>query len=226
MRSASSDRIAPQTDGGPSDLAGVRHRPEPAFPRHPEGIGELLRRRLVFDAAEPHAHDAAVAVADRELHDRGGLVGRGGAVEVRRQAHLDAELLARLLHAVAVPLEHRLEQDAVPRRHRRREDRLDVHGAVPRRLLGVVERDAAKVVGRLQGGRHEEPDVDEVREVGERVELLQLLRGLAGELHVVALRDLEQRSRPDGALEMDVELDLRIHRRQHDLWFGRSLLKP
>jgi hypothetical protein len=49
-----------------------------------------------------------------------------------------------------------------------------------------------------------------VLEVAELVERGELLDGLARQRVVVAARDLEQRLRPDRALEMNVQLDLRI----------------
>jgi len=72
--------------------------------------------------------------------------------EVGRQAHFDAEPLAGLLHAVAVPLEHRVQLDPVPGGHGRREDPLDVDGTVPGGLLGVVDGDLSEVVCGLERG--------------------------------------------------------------------------
>ena len=108
-------RLERAPDGRRADhLAGVRNRPEPALAREPECVGELLGRRLSLDAAEPDADDAAVAAGDRMAHDSRRLLGRRRAVQVGREPHLDAEPLARLLDAVAVALEQRVQLDPVP----------------------------------------------------------------------------------------------------------------
>ena len=64
-------------DGRRADhLAGVRDGAQPALTGEPEGIGELLGRRLALDAAEPDPDHAAIAAGDRPAHDVGRLLGR------------------------------------------------------------------------------------------------------------------------------------------------------
>ena len=79
-----------------------------------------------------------------------------------------------------------------------------------RRLGGVVDHDLAEVVTRPERVRRQDPDLDEVLEVAVLIELGQALDGVDGQRVVVAARDLEQRRRPYGPLEMDVELDLGV----------------
>ena len=82
---------------GAGDLARVRHRGEAFVARECEDGLVRLRRELGLEAAEPDADDAAIAVPRRVPHDLGRFVEREAAHDVRRQAHLDAEPLARLL---------------------------------------------------------------------------------------------------------------------------------
>src|SRR5262249_57684588 len=102
---------------GPEDLAGMRNRAQATLAREAKGGGEVVGGRGVLDTSEPDANDAALAAVDRHLHDARGLLRRRRAVEVGREADLDAELLARLLDAVAVALEHHLERHTVPGGH-------------------------------------------------------------------------------------------------------------
>src|SRR5262249_320581 len=88
---------------------------------------------------------------------------------------------------------------------RRREDSLEVHRAVRRRLGGVVAHDLAEVLPSLERVRGQDPDLDEVPEVAEAVEALEVV----GERIVVALPNLPPRVRANGPLEVYVKLDLR-----------------
>src|SRR5437762_2753979 len=60
-------------------------------------------------------------------------------------------------------------------------------------LAGVVGDDLTKVVRRPQGGRDEQPGLDEVGEVGEAVELPDSLDGVGGGLDAIPSRREEQR---------------------------------
>jgi hypothetical protein len=76
--------------------------------------------------------------------------------------------------------------------------------------LRVVDDDLTEVLCRAEGVRREDPDLDEVVEVAEAVELSEPLNRLCGELETVPLRDLEQPLGPNRGLEMDVKLDLGV----------------
>src|SRR5262249_23519226 len=156
-------------------LAGVRDRPEAALVRQAERRGELLGRSLILDSAEADPDHAVLAAGDRTPDEPGRLLRRRRPVQVRGQTDLDAEPLASLLDPGAVSLVHPVQVDAVPAGHRRGEDALDVDGAVAASLLRVIDRDLAEVVSGLERSRHQEPDVDEVLEVGEAEEALQSL---------------------------------------------------
>ena len=87
------------------------------------------------------------------------------------------ELLG-LLRAVAVAREDLVPLDTPGDSLGRREDRLDVDGAVARRLGRVVDDDLAEVVARPERVRRQDPDLDEVLEVAVLVELGQALDGV------------------------------------------------
>ena len=203
------ERIERASHGvGTGGLARVRDRREPTFAGDGErGLVEL-RRVLGLEAAEPEADDAAVAVGDRVAGSRLCLVVGVAARDVRRQAYLDAVQLPRLLGAVAIAGEHLVAVDPPPQAGR--EDPLQVDGAVARRLRRVVDHDLAEVVRSLKRRGREQPDLDEVREVAKLVEPGEALDCVGRQRVVVPPRDLEQRVRPHGPLEVDVELDLRV----------------
>jgi hypothetical protein len=83
---------------------------------------------------------------------------------------------------------------------------------VPARLLRVVGDDLPEVLRRSQAVRRQDPDLDEVVEVAEAVELAQPLDGRRGQREVVAASNFEQRLGPNRRLEVDVQLDLRKRR--------------
>ena len=196
--------------GRPRHLARVRHRAEALRLRQLEHRRVGLGRILGLEPAETDADHAAVCVLGRIAHDRLGLVERKAADDVRGQPDLDAVQLAGLLGPVAVAGEDVVPGDAAAHALGRGEDRLDVDRAVGGGLGGVVDDDLAEIVSRPQRVRRQDPDLDEVLEVAELVELREPLDGVRRQRVVVAARDLEQRLRPDGALQVDVELDLRV----------------
>jgi hypothetical protein len=106
-RSAPSASSAPRTDFGPAT--------SPV---------------LGLQAAEPDADDASLSVLRRVADDRIGLLERESADDVGSQPHLDSGPFARLLGAVAVAAEDLIPADATADALARREDRLDVDGAV------------------------------------------------------------------------------------------------
>ena len=123
--------------------------------------------------------------------------------------------LARLLRAGADAVEDRLPGDAATDALGGAEDALEVDGAVRGRLLRVVDDHLPEVRLGAERVRRQHPDLDEVPEVPERVERLEVV----GQRVVVAPGDLPQRVGADCALEVDVQLDLRVatelgHRRR------------
>ena len=118
--------------------------------------------------------------------------------------------LPRLLRAVADAFEDVLPRAAVAHALGRAEDPFEVDGAVRRRLGRVVDDHLAVVLFAPQRVRREDPDLDEVAEVREAIQLLQSLDRVGRQRVVVAARDLEQRVRAHGPLEVDVQLDLRV----------------
>src|SRR5581483_1102816 len=114
----------------PDDLARVRDRAQTLREREPERVGVELGGELPLEPPEADGDDAALA-------------------EPRR---VPDGVLRRLLDAVAVALEDDLVRDAAPELLRRREDALHVHGSLRRGLRGVLDEDAAEIVGRPQGG--------------------------------------------------------------------------
>ena len=195
---------------GAGDLAGVRHRAEAERARERERGRVRLRRELRLEPAEPDPDDAPVAVPRRVPHDLLAPARRvDAAVDVRRQPHLDAVQLARLLGAVAVAAEDLVPVDAARDALGRAEDRLEVDGAVrrpPRRRSrrpsgGSRRAVCSAFVVRIQTSM-------KWREVAEPVERLEVV----GERVVVPLRDRAQRVGPHRPLEVDVQLDLRLRR--------------
>src|SRR5438046_10192603 len=68
----------------------------------------------------------------------------------------------------------------------------------------------AEVLAPREGVGGQDPDLDELCEVPEVVQAREPLDAVRRQRIVVAARDLEQRLRPHGALEVDVELDLGV----------------
>ena len=77
------------------------------------------------------------------------------------------------------------------------------------RLLRVVDHDPPEVVSGAQAVRRQDPDLDEVLEVAEAVELAQALDRRRRQRQVVPARDLDQRLGAERRLEVDVQLDFR-----------------
>ena len=203
-----------------AQLAGVRHGAEAAVARAPEDVLVEMRRILELERAETDADDASVAVADGVAQAVVHLLRRRVPRQVRCEPHLEAVRLARLLDAVAEAFVDRLPRHAAAHELERREDAFDIDGAVLHGLAGVVDGDPPEVVGRAQARRHHQPHVDEVGEIGE-VELVgQPLGRRRGERDVVALGDRQQRLRAQRALEVNVQLDLRIAHEWHHLVFS------
>ena len=175
----------------PGGLAGVRNRAEAEGARERERRLVRLGRILGLEPAEPDRDDSAVAVLGRVADDLLRLLGRRSAKDVRRQPHLDAVQLARLLGAVAVAAEDLVPVESPRDALGRAEDRLEVDRAVRGGLGGVVRHHLPEVGGGLQRVGREDPDLDEVREVAEAVERLEVV----GQRVVVALRDRAQRVR-------------------------------
>ena len=206
---------------GPDDLARVRHRAEPRLARDPEHVHVQVGRVLGLVAAEADGDDASILVLDRIADGRLRLLWHPAAGQVGRQPHLDSVALARLLDAVAVAAEDLVQVDAAPCLLRRGEDALDVDAALLLRLERVLDRDPPEVVRGPQDGRRQQPGPDEVLEVAEAVELAQVLDRLDRERNAIPAAEREQGLRADGALEVDVELDLRIaHALNHRSSFG------
>src|SRR5581483_10846453 len=195
---------------GAGHLARVRDRAEPERLRVGEDLLVRLGRELGLEAAETDADDAALAVPRAPVDGLTRLLEREAARDVGRQADLDAVQVLRLLRTVADALEDVLPGAAVPDALGGAEDPLEVDGAVPRRLGRVVDDHLPVVLFLLQRVRREDPDLDEVPEVGEPVELLQPFDRRRRQRVVVPPRDLEERVRADRPLEVDVQLDLRI----------------
>ena len=164
-----------------------------------------------FLAAEPNADDAAVAVLGRVADQLDAVLGSGAARDVGGQAHVDAVELPRLLGAVAVAAEDLVPADPAPGPLDRREDPLDVDGAVTRGFLARSRR-------RRGGSRPPSCRAFVVRiqtsmkwsKSRKSVELPDALDRVRREREVVPPRDLEQRLGPHGRLEVDVQLDLRV----------------
>jgi hypothetical protein len=78
------------------------------------------------------------------------------------------------------------------------------------RLRRVVDDHLPEVRLAAQAVRGQDPDLDEVVEVAEAVELAQPLDRVRRQRLAVPLRDREQRLGPDRPLEVDVQLDLRV----------------
>jgi hypothetical protein len=194
----------------PSDLARVRDGGEPQLAREHEDGLVGLGRVLGLEPAEAHSDHAAIAVLAGVADDLLGPVELRAAVDVGREAHLDPVQLPCLLGAVAVAAEDLVPTDPALDALGRREDRLEVHRAVGGRFRGVVDDDLAEVLLGAQGVRGQDPDLDEVCEVAEVVQLRQAFLGVGRERIVVPAGDLEQRRRPHRPLEVDVELDLGI----------------
>ncbi len=220
---AVADAVGPEdvqrtADGrGARRLAGVGDGPEPALARARERSRELLGCIEGFLAAEAHSDNAPIGVRQAVVHCHLGVLDGRAARDVGREPHLHVVLLTRLLCAVAVAAEDLVPPDAPPRALDRREDRLQVDGPVRCGLRRVLDRDAPEVVRAAQAVGGQDPDLDEVVEVPEAIELRQLRFGGRGELEPVRARERKQRRRPDRPLEVDVQLDL--GRR----WHGGSL---
>ena len=156
---------------GAEQLARVRRRAHASLVREREGAHERLVA-LRLEAGEPQPDDAALPVGDGVARDLLRLLGRVDPRNVGRQPHLHAQSLVRLACAVAVAAEDLVRVEAAP--EPRREDRLEVDGAVAGRLGRVVDDDLAEVVVMRQGAGRQLEDLDEVPEVAVPVELGQI----------------------------------------------------
>ena len=189
-----------------------------------EGVLVVLEWVVDLVRAQAQSDDPALPVGDARAHGLRHLLRARVPRHVRGQSHLDSRPLPRLLGAVAVALEHLLPGHAAPDALRRREDALDVDGSVLRRLLGVVDDHLAEVVGRAKRRCDDQPGLDEVREVGEAVEVADALDRVRREGDAVPPRSQQERLRAHRALEVDVELDLRVdHRPQPNRQTSRIL---
>ena len=97
-----------------------------------------------------------------------------------------------LLGAVAVAGEDLVPVDAPPRPLDGGEDALDVHRPVPNRLGRVVHDQLPKVIGVAERVGNEGPDVHEVVEIAELIELPEVVRGFHRQRVVIPASDLEQ----------------------------------
>src|SRR5262249_28849375 len=143
---------------------------QPLRPRARECRLVGLWRMLRLEATEADAHDAALAVPRRMTHDLVRLLEREASDDIRREPDLDAEALLRLLCPVAVPGEDLVPAASAPDALARREDPLDVDGAVRGGLGCVVEHDLAEVLLRPERVGRQHPDLDEMGEVAELVQ--------------------------------------------------------
>ena len=193
------------------------HGAEAALARPRERVLEEMRRVLELEGAEAEADDATIAVRGRVAQHLVDLLWGRVPRHVGCQPHLDPVHLARLGDAVAEAFEDLLPGDSAADELERGEDALDVDGALRGRLAGVVDRDPPEVVGRAQARGDHQPDVDEVRKVGEVEEVGEALRRVRGQLDAVLLRDRDQRVRAQRPLEVDVQLDLRVAHGAHHL---------
>src|SRR4029453_18218652 len=209
MRSAPRASSAPRIEAGPAPLPGVGHRAEAFCANALEHRCVVLRRVFGLEAAEADADHAAIAVFDGIPQHLIGLLVRSSSKDVGRKANLDTVELAGLPRAVAVAAEHRLPVDTAACPLGRREDPFDVDGAVLGGFRGVVDHDLVEVVAALQRVRREDPALDEGREGPVLIELCGAADGVGRKRVVVTPRDLEQRVRPHGPLQVDVELDFR-----------------
>jgi hypothetical protein len=207
-----------------SQLTGVRHGAETAFPGASERLDVEMRRILELERAETDPDDAAVAVADRVAKAVIHLGGRRVSREVRREPHLHVMRLSCLLDAVAEAFVDRLPGHAATDELEGREDALDVDGSVLLGLAGVVDGDSAEVLGRAQAGGHHQPCVDEVRQIGEVEELGETFGRLGRELDAVAAGTGDEHLGTQRALEVHMKLDLRVaHRRIRSSLPARTL---
>ena len=174
---------------------------EPLGARLAEDVGVRLGRELRLEPAEP---DPGQAVLDRVADGLTGLLEREPTRDVGGERDLDAVQLLRLLGAVAEARVHLVPRHPAPHPLGGREDALDVDGAVGGGLGGVVDDDLAEVSLRLERVRRQDPDVDEVHEVGELVHGRKPLDGARRKRVVVPARDLEQRRRPHRPFQVDV----------------------
>jgi hypothetical protein len=88
---------------------------------------------------------------------------------------------------------------------RKRERDLGVPDAVGRLVLAELVRDAADVLRAPQAPKAGDPFGDEVREVAK---LVSAVAEPFGQLDAVATRELDDRRRPHGALEVYMEMHL------------------
>ena len=188
----------------------MRHRAEPASFRLRERSRVELGRVVAFRAAQADPDDAAAGVGERVPDGQVGGLRRVAAHDVRGERDPHAVPLKRLRGAVAVAGEDFFPGHAARGGLGRGEDALQVDRAMRGCLGRVVDHDLPEVpFGSQRAGRHP-PHVEEVREVAELVDRGQLPGRAGGQRDAIAAGDLEQGGRTDGALEMDVQLDLRV----------------
>jgi hypothetical protein len=174
---------AERLDGSPNGswahhLSGVWDRTESPFAGGAEGRLEGLRWIQCLLPAQTDTHDATIAILDGVLHHLSCFFDGSAAGDVGRETYFDAVALLGLLGAVAVAGEDLVPVDAPRGPFDRREDPFDVHRAVPGSLAGVVDDELTEVVGVSQRVRDEDPDVDELIEVTELVQLSETLDGV------------------------------------------------
>src|SRR6266508_1405467 len=193
-------------------LSRVRDRGQTAVAGDGKGFGVLRDRARPFNATQPEPHDAALPVADRHARALLRELDRDPAVQVGREPYRDAVLLRGGDRTVGVPLEDLLPADATLHPFAGREDALDVDGAERRRLGRVVDHDTPEVLGGSQAVRGEDPDLDEVPEVGELVEPGQPFHRVRRQGLAVTAGDLQQRGGPDRPFQVQVQLNPWGHR--------------
>ena len=78
-------------------------------------------------------------------------------------------------------------------------DPVVINDSLQYRKIAKEHSDLAEVVGAPQSASRHHPDLDEVGEIAETVQLGHLLDSFGGEFHVVAAGDLKQSRRTDRA---------------------------
>src|SRR5947208_17196212 len=106
------------------------HRRESELGRERERRLVRLGRVVGFQPAEADAEHAAVSVLRRVADGFFRVLQRIAPDDVRGQADLDSVAFARFLRTVAVAAEDLVHVDPAPYPLGRREDALEVHGAV------------------------------------------------------------------------------------------------
>ncbi|HZK50707.1 MAG TPA: hypothetical protein VFD47_03985 [Actinomycetota bacterium] len=190
----------------PAGFSCVNREAEAEFVRRLSEHAELALERRTFDARKTEPHDRCVGL----LHHLDGSV-RGLHAVVARRVNDETHVATSRLEPIAHGTPHLVRIHSVANVRYRGERRFRVDDVLFRLCLGERLGDDLQVAGLPDLGAHRQVDVDELLKVREalRVSSVDQRQGVSG-IAAVSPGEFGGGIGGDAALEMNVQLDLRV----------------